>query len=83
MLLALAVVGTLCGLAYLVLGLSAGDHLVSREYAASPSHRFLLTGVLWSLAPAQYSAPGKKHCARANVVLLIGAVSWLAWALLQ
>ncbi|SFU37488.1 hypothetical protein SAMN05216350_101603 [Polaromonas sp. YR568] len=80
---ALAVLGTLLGFYYFVLGISAGAHLMDTERAKSPGERLLLTIYLWSFDFSQFSDEGKKLCKQGNGVVGLAAAAWLAWAFLR
>lgn len=80
---ALAVLGTLCGLYYFVLGISAGGHLRDREQARSPGERLLLTNFLWSLSPGKFLDEGRRICRTANCVALVATAAWISWAMLK
>jgi hypothetical protein len=79
----LAILGTLCGLYYFALGISAGGHLRDRERAKSPGERILLTNFLWSLSPGQFLDEGHRICRRGNWVALVAAAAWVGWAVLK
>lgn len=79
--LVVAVLGTLCGVIYWVLGLNASTHLARTD--VSSSDRFLSAGLLWSLSPRQYDDQGKRLCSIGSVVLLLAVCCWIGWAVLR
>lgn len=80
----LAILGTLCGIYYTYLGFAVGAHLLDGEERKSPSARFLLAGVAWSIGSGdEYSDEGKQICRKGNWVLVIGIISWFAWGVLK
>jgi hypothetical protein len=80
---ALAVLGTLCGLYYFALGISAGGHLQDRERAKSPGERLRLTNFLWSLSPGEFQDEGRRICRKANWVAVVATAAWVSWAVLK
>jgi len=79
----LAILGTICGLYYFALGISAGGHLEDRERAQSPSERLLLTNFLWSLNPGEFLEEGRRICRKGNWVAAVATAAWVAWAALR
>jgi hypothetical protein len=80
---ALAVVGTLCGPCYFVMGIFAGSQLRDTDSARSPGKRLILTNFLWSLSPDDFLEEGYRLCRKANFVAATAAVAWLSWAILK
>ena len=76
----LAVLGSLCGLYYFALGISAGGYLADTERAKSPGERILLATFFWSFEPRQFLDEGQGICRRGRWVVAIGAAFWLGWA---
>ena len=79
---ALAVFGTVAGLAYAVLGLNASGHLLDEAERKSPD-RFLMSGLSWSLSTSKFEAEGRSMARKANVALAIGTFAWVAWAFVR
>jgi hypothetical protein len=73
--------GTLAGISYWLLGISASSHFKNKE--TSGSDRFLSTAMLWSLSSSEYEVDGQKLCVRGNIALIVAVVSWVSWFMLQ
>jgi hypothetical protein len=77
----LIALGTLAGLAYWIFGIAAASHFKDKKISASD--RFISTMMLWSLSFSNYELEGQKLCMRGNIALLVAAVSWVSWFMLQ
>jgi hypothetical protein len=74
----LAVVGTLAGLVYAILGITAARH---RKDAATASEvdRTINWSLWWFLEKDQYDARGQRLCDLGAITAVIGAAAWVFW----
>lgn len=75
----LAVLGSLSGLYYFGLGISAGHHLQNAERAKSLGERLLLASFFWSFEPGQFQDQGRRICRKGRWVAAVAAASWVGW----
>lgn len=72
---ALALVGTLAGIAYAGFGIVALKHLAS----ANTSDRAVGWSLWWFTEASRYTAPGQALCRKGAVAFVLALASWLAW----
>jgi hypothetical protein len=76
---ALAVIGTLAGLAYAGLGIAASRHL----HSATAVDRVAGWSLWWFVESGRYSPRGQALCRLGAVAVAVGLISWVAWFVLR
>ena len=71
----LAVVGTICGIAYSALGIMALKHLSN----ASEADRVAGWTLWWFAESSRYSPAGRRLCKIGGVVFAFGVACWIGW----
>jgi hypothetical protein len=72
---ALAVIGSLAGIAYAGLGIAALRHLPS----ADSTDRVFGWSLWWFAESSRYTAEGKALCRKGAIAFAVALASWLAW----
>ena len=76
---ALAVIGSLAGIAYAALGVAALKHLPH----ADSSDRVFGWSLWWFAESSRYTAQGQALCRKGGIAFAVALVSWLAWFAVQ
>lgn len=77
----LAAFGTVAGLVYFGLGLSAASH--RNDPTESASDKLVGATLLWSLDREGYDQEGRRLCRLGNMTSGIALACWLGWAVLR
>lgn len=76
---ALAVIGSLAGVAYVGLGIAALKHLPG----ADSIDRVIGWSLWWFAEPSRYTPQGQVLCRKGGVAFAVALASWLAWFAVQ